>query len=231
MAKRRRLTPPTRTAEGPQPDQGAPATRIPFGAAPIAQIAGDSAEQAVLRDVTQALESARQEGRLAQPLPLSEIVDDHLVRARVALDEDDLQALQASLSDRGQQTPIDVVRLEDGRYGLISGWRRVTALRRNGAETVLGVIRQPDTAAETYQAMVEENEIRAGLSYWERAHIAARAAELGVYPDVSTAIARLFAHASRAKRSKIGSFATLIRHLESVIAFPNALPVCAKHAR
>lgn len=233
MAKRRRLTlnsapaaPETAAAAG------APETkaRFPYGLAPtatrppVAQVAGQAADRAALEEVTRGVEASRAEGRLAQALPLDAIVEDHLVRDRVALDEDDLAALEASLAARGQQTPVEVVALEDGRYGLISGWRRVTALRRLGRDSVLAVIRRPETAADAYQAMVEENEIRAGLSYWERAHIAVRAAELEVFPDVAAAIASLFAHASRAKRSKIGSFAALVDALGSALRFPVALP-------
>ena len=72
--------------------------------------------------------------------------------------------------------------------------------------------------------MVEENEIRVGLSYYERARIAARAAELGVFPDTASALARLFASASRAKRSKIGSFLRLYTALDDRLRFPAAIP-------
>jgi ParB family chromosome partitioning protein len=76
---------------------------------------------------------------------------------------------------------------------------------------VLAVLRRPDTAAEAYVAMVEENEIRVGLSYYERARVAARAAEAGVFEDASAAIDVLFSTASKAKRSKIRSFVRDLR--------------------
>ena len=72
--------------------------------------------------------------------------------------------------------------------------------------------------------MVEENEIRVGLGHYERARIAARAVEMGVYPDLSAALRHLFQSASRAKRSKIGSFVTLYQALDSHLRFPAALP-------
>ena len=91
---------------------------------------------------------------------------------------------------RGQQTPIEVVDLGDGRYGLISGWRRLRALRGLLAETgearfatVQALLRRPDGASDAYVAMVEENEIRVGLGHYERARIVARAVEQGVYPE------------------------------------------------
>ncbi len=228
MAKRRRLTPAApETAAAAAPETKA---RFPLGIAhtvsrpPVAQVAGQAAERAALDEITRGLEAARAEGRLALALPLEAIVQDHLVRDRVALDEDDLATLEASLAARGQRTPIEVVALDGGRYGLISGWRRVAALRRLGRDKILAVVRQPETAADAYLAMVEENEIRAGLTYWERAHVAVRAAELGVYPDVSAAIAGLFVHGSRARRSKIGSFAALVEALGDALRFPSAIP-------
>ena len=117
-----------------------------------------------------------------------------------------------------------------GRYGLISGWRRLTALRRLHEETgearfatVLALLRRPENAQSAYLAMVEENEIRLGLSYYERARIAAKAVEAGIYPSTKTALQSLFATASRAKRSKIGSFLTLYQTLGDFVRFPQVL--------
>lgn len=86
------------------------------------------------------------------------------MRDRIGLDAAEMAPLVESLRTRGQQTPVEVVALEGGRYGLISGWRRVQALRRLCAETgdaarfgtVLALLRQPRDAAEAYVAMVEE---------------------------------------------------------------------------
>lgn len=226
MAKRRRLTPPDPAVAAPEPRRG-----LSFGSGdpsparpPVAQMAGAAANHAAFDEVARELETARSEGRLAMPLPLGAIVEDHLVRDRIAFDTDEMAALERSLADRGQQTPIEVVALDGGRYGLISGWRRVTVLRRLGQETVLAVVRRPDSAAEAYRAMVEENEIRSGISYWERANVAVGAAGLGVYPDVAAAISGLFSSASRAKRSKIGSFAALVPTLGPALRFPAAIP-------
>ena len=72
--------------------------------------------------------------------------------------------------------------------------------------------------------MVEENEIRVGLSYYERARIVARAAEQGVYPDEAAALRGLFASASRAKRSKIGSFVAIYHALDDHLQFASAIP-------
>ncbi len=235
MAKRKRLTPArsdylddTRPAIGAQ-SMFAPET--PRSAPPVAQVAGATAAQAALEELSGELRAARAEGRLVQDLPLDTVEETYLVRDRLAADDADMEALKESLKARGQQTPIEVVELEGGRYGLISGWRRMTALRALAQETgearfetVRAFLRQPQSASDAYVAMVEENEIRVGLSYYERARIVARAAEQGVYPDEAAALRGLFASASRAKRSKIGSFIGIYHALDEHLRFASAIP-------
>jgi hypothetical protein len=258
MAKRRRLNPAPFAApftSGPAPETKAmppaagaspgpaptpgpgPAAAGPglapglAAAAPIARVAAETAAAAAFDEVAGALAAARAEGRLALRLPLAAVVADHLVRDRVALDDEEMAALMASLAAHGQRTPIDVTDLGDGRYGLISGWRRLSALGRLAAETgearfaeVLAVVRRPETAAAAYVAMVEENEIRHGLSYYERARIVARAADQGVFGSDREALQTLFAAASRPRRSKIGAFVGIVRALDGVLRFPAAIP-------
>jgi hypothetical protein len=71
--------------------------------------------------------------------------------------------------------------------------------------------------------MVEENEIRVGLSYYERARIVARAVDRGVYPKDRVALPALFHAASRPKRSKIGAFVRIVRALDDHLTFPTAM--------
>ena len=235
MAKRRRLTPaqPTYLSAVPAAT-GHPTLRPGIGAPPpIAQVAGETSAVAALQEVSAALETARAEGRLLLRLPLEVIEADYLVRDRLAADEEDLGHLMASIAEHGQRSPIEVAELAAGRYGLISGWRRVTALSRlarDDAErfgTVLAQLRHPDTAASAYVAMVEENEIRSGLSYYERARVTAKAVEAGAFPTEKAALQQLFSAASRARRSKIGSFLAIYRHMDGVLRFPAALPLPA----
>jgi ParB-like chromosome segregation protein Spo0J len=202
-------------------------------------MAGDAAASAALAEVTEAMETARAEGRLVQALPLEAVEVGHLLRDRLPATDGTLAeehaALVESLRQRGQQVPIEVRDMGPDhpgpRYGLISGWRRLMALRQLHAETgedrfatVLAVLRRPETAAEAYVAMVEENEIRLGLSYYERARVAARAAEAGVFDDASAAIDALFSTASKAKRSKIRSFVRIYEALDDWLAYPSAIP-------
>ena len=228
---RKRLSPPQETYLAPLETKGLSSPFTPRPPAPIAQIAGDSAVAAALREVTDELQAARAEGRLVQRLPLGAIEADHLVRDRIADNPEERLALQASIRARGQQTPVEVVDLGNGRYGLISGWRRLqalTALREETGEdrfaTVQALLRRPDGAAAAYLAMVEENEIRVGLGHYERARIAARAVEQGVYPGLKTALNHLYQNVSRAKRSKLRSFVTVYQALDGSLRFPAALP-------
>ncbi len=221
MAKRKRLSPAILT-----PDSGSdgPIETSPGNRPPIAHVAGEAARDAGFAEVARTLTEAREEGRLIQKLPLDAIETGHLVRDRIAFDAAEMASLRDSLAARGQQVPVEVVTLADGRFGLISGLRRVMALRDLGEETVLAIIRQPDSSAEAYLAMVEENEIRAGISFYERARLAAEAARLGLHASPQAAIAALFSSASPAKRSKIGSFVRVHDALGAALRFPAAIP-------
>lgn len=228
MAKRKRLGGPLQDHLAPQ---GAASSTA--ASAPIARIAGETSVNAAFDEVRQELDSARTEGRLVLRLPLDGIETAWLIRDRIdpgTAEDPEFAALVDSLRDHGQRSPIEVVDMGQGRYGLISGWRRLMALKYLYAETgearfatVLALLRQPQSAQGAYLAMVEENEIRLGLSYYERARIAAKAVEAGVYPSTKSALQALFATASRAKRSKIGSFLTLYQSLGESVLFPQAL--------
>jgi ParB family transcriptional regulator, chromosome partitioning protein len=240
MAKRKRLTPAqpnyfNATGRAPEVKSMPGPDFAASPPAPIAQVAGEAATLAALDEVTGALRDARTQGRLIEALPLAAINATHLVRDRLVQDDDDMDALVASLRARGQQTPIEVTALSDvasgPAYGLISGWRRLTALNRLYGETgedrfatIKALVIAPDSAQDAYLAMVEENEIRADLSLYERARIALRAAREGVFPTPRHAVLALFGSVSRAKRSKIGTFVTLVEALEYVLMHPTAIP-------
>jgi ParB family chromosome partitioning protein len=224
MAKRKRLTP---ALFGANDETLSGQTEPVRDRPPIARVAAETATEAAFAEVAGALAAAREEGRLITKLPLDAIETGHLVRDRIAFDTDEMAALTASLKARGQQVPVEVVSIGsegEGRYGLISGLRRVMALREIGAGEVMALIRRPETSAEAYLAMVEENEIRAGVSFYERARVASEAARLGLFESVQAAIAHLFAQASPAKRSKIGSFVNVHEALGGVLRFPAAIP-------
>lgn len=226
MAKRKRLTPPDpallNAASGP--------FSAPVRQAPISDVARDASATAALDELSQAMNDARLEGRLVMSLALEQLDLTHLVRDRVALDEAEMQELMQSLKARGQQTPIEITDLGDGRFGLISGLRRCQALSRLYEETgderfgrVLALLRNPKQATDAYLAMIEENEIRAALSFYERARIVAKSVEQGVYESHRAALRGLFANVSRSKRSKIGSFIRVVEALDGTLRFPQAI--------
>lgn len=191
---------------------------------PIAEVAGDTAARAALDEVTQAMSDAQAEGRMVRRLPLEAVEVNHLNRDRMILDPEELEALKTSLTARGQQTPIEVVQLPGARFGLISGLRRLRALRETGASDVLAFVRKPEGAEASYVAMVEENEIRAGLSFYERANIAVQAVGAGVYRDPQAAVKGLFSAVTPAKRSKILRFVVLRQTIGKGLSFPSAIP-------
>lgn len=198
--------------------------------APIADMAGAAAATAALEEMAATLKQARDSGRMVIALPLDQVEAGYLVRDRLVVDPEEMTALVESLRARGQQTPVEVVQLAPGRFGLISGWRRLRALRMLAAETgeprfaqVLALLRRPEQASDAYVAMVEENEIRVGLSFYERARIVMKAVEAGVFDSDRAALRSLFAAASRAKRSKIGSFLAVVRVLDGALRFPEAI--------
>ncbi|EAR50142.1 ParB-like nuclease [Oceanicola granulosus HTCC2516] len=230
MAKRKRLS-PARGWEEADAAAGLETKAMPFSApAPIASVASDASASAALSELTDELARARAEGRMVLELPLERVVARYLVRDRIAVDADEMAALVESIRDRGQQTPIEVARIEDGVYGLISGWRRLQALeelhRETGEDrfaTVRAFLRSPEEASDAYLAMVEENEVRVGLSYYERARIVAKAVEHGAYPSHKKALQSLFRSASRAKRSKIGSYLVIVGALDAVLRYPQGI--------
>lgn len=221
MAKRKRLDLPQGTEPPALETKSAfqPKMRMP-----IADVAGDVAGRAALEEVAREMTAAETEGRVVKRLHRNQIDTQHLTRDRLVFDEDEMAALKASIAERGQQTPIEVVLTSGGRYGLISGLRRMIALGELGIPEVLALVKTPETSQGTYQAMVEENEIRANLSFYERAQIVVAAARQGVYPDTSAAVKGLFAHAPKARRSKILGFVTLCAELGDQLRFPTHIP-------
>lgn len=242
MARRRRLDAPDAT-ELAQIEAGFAAKPVPerIGlAAPIAQVAADAARLsqpegtdirvAMARDSADAeyWRAAQAEGRVLRDLPLAAILAEHLVRDRMEVLRADLDELKQSIRENGQRLPIEVVALDDGRFGLISGWRRMTVLQELQAETgmphsVKALVRSMTEASASYLAMVEENELHSPLTPYERGRIAVMAAGQGAFPSPDAAVDGIFAAASKAKRSKIRSFALVYEELGDMLAFPTDL--------
>lgn len=251
MAKRRRLETPSsadlnRIEEefrSETPDRP-PGLR---GIAPIAQIAADSAaqSQAESADARAAraraeadaarLQAAQEQGLLMVELALDEIDEGALVRDRMTMSQDDMEELRLSIAAHGLRLPIEVFELEQTgqggqRYGLLSGYRRLQAMRglfdlaqARKYATIRAIIRPRAEADAAFVAMVEENEVREELSHFERGRIAVIAANQGAFANTEDAVNKLFATGSKAKRSKVRSFALIFEELGDMLEFPEAL--------
>ena len=218
------------------------------GLAPIAQVAqGVSREidaeihrlRAELNKVAEAasaLQTAEEEGRLLKIIPLDEIDLGYIQRDRIHMGRagEEWAALKASIAARGQQMPIEVA--DQGiavtpRYGLISGMRRVLVLQELHRETgedrharVTAILRPADmTSTDRLIAMIEENEIRADISFYERGRIASLAASQGIFADADAAVELLFASSHRNRRYKIRCFVTVHEELGKALWYPQAL--------
>ncbi len=203
---------------------------------PIAQVAGEASSLHALQELAQDVENMRSDGRILLRLSLSDIALDHLARDRARVEPESFSELVNSIRTYGQRMPIEVTELPEpteggARFGLISGLRRMSALEHLYQETgnqdfaiVTALLRKPKDSADAYVAMVEENEIRVGLSYYERAGIALEVVRRGVFETEKVALNTLFASASRSKRSRIRAFCELHKKLGQHLKFPTSIP-------
>lgn len=250
MAKRRKLTAPSAEDLDRIETEFRRETSRPEGPArmaPIAQVAAETARsvEVVAADTRTRLAEAEQvaeryrdaEGRglVLREIPLEEIQEDALFRDRMMLVREELDELRDSIVASGMRMPIEVFELpepEEGgpRYGLISGYRRLLVMREILAYTenpryarIRAIVREPKTSADSFAAIAEENEVRAGLSHFERGRFAALTAANGVFGSVEEAVDRLFPFASKAKRSKVRSFALVFEEIGDMLAHPEVL--------
>lgn len=240
MAKRRKIEAPSaaqlnaieeefRRETTPKPNPAmAPISQIAAETAqahPVAaqqeriRMAQDTADAKLYRD-------AAENGRFIIALPLSTIQPDVLVRDRTKIDPEEMAELKASIKAHGLRLPIEVFTRREGRtaYALLSGFRRLRAMTELYAETgeerfrtIPVLVRDPEALGGGFAAMVEENEIRASLSQFERGRIAVVAAQRGAFASTEEAVSELFKAASKAKRSKIRSFAVIFEELGDLL--------------
>jgi len=252
MAKRRKVAAPSAEDLNRIEEEFRRETLTKPGAmAPISQVASETAhaqpiepaetraEQARDKRDAEELRVARGQGRVIVDLPIGQIKDDAMVRDRMVMDSAEMEELKLSIAAHGLRLPVEVfdrreaVNADDTDskpYGVLSGYRRLTAFRDLYAltrdekySTIKALIRDPDALGGAFAAMVEENEIRAGLSHFERGRIAVIAAQQGVFTGTEQAVAALFSAASKAKRSKIRSFSLIFEELGDMLAFPEGL--------
>ena len=162
-------------------------------------------------------------------IPTTHIDADALPRDRTLLDPHAQDELQGSIRAHGLRMPIEVYATGD-RYALLSGYRRLTAIRALHDLTGLdeytqidALLRTPDTRAAALAAMVEENEQRQPLSPWERGRIALATVEDGTFATLDDAIPALFPQARRQKRARLRAVAEVVQALDGTLTDPEAL--------
>ncbi len=214
---------------------GPPIAQVAAEAAQAAELASPEDRAAQLKIAAEAarLRRAEEQGLLISELPLSEIDASYMTRDRTELDPEALAELMASIRHNGMRLPIEVCQIkaqgDQPRYGLISGYRRLTAVaqvaKEDGVEAPLirALIRPTTDRAAGLVAMVEENEIREDLTPYERGRIAVISVREGAFDSLEDAVNALYASASKAKRSKIRSFARVFEALGDDLRFGPAL--------
>ncbi len=243
MAKRRRLEAPSADDLNRFEEEFRSETS-PRPSAPIAQVAAESALQSSseaadvragrAKDSADAarLRKAEAAGLVLVEIPLDQIHADAMIRDRSVLNESEMLELKISIRANGLRLPIEVFRLPEGSdqpFGLLSGYRRLLAVRGladlnpGKYDTIKAVVRDQGGVDAAYTAMVEENEVRAPLTHYERGRIAVIAAQQGAFAHTEEAVEKLFGSGSKAKRSKVRSFAAVFEELGDMLVHPESL--------
>ncbi|MGH7543262.1 MAG: ParB/RepB/Spo0J family partition protein [Gemmatimonadota bacterium] len=101
-----------------------------------------------------AVEAARRPGGETERVAV-ERIEPNRHQPRVRFDDEGIAELAASIAQMGILQPLLVTPLEDGRYMLVSGERRLRAARRAGLPTVPVVVREADDRELLELALVE----------------------------------------------------------------------------
>lgn len=170
----------------------------------------------------------RQAGNLIEDISIDSIDANYFVRDRLVHDHDAFEELKDSIRRQGQKTPIEVTVISSKplRYGLVSGWRRLHAIRELGDHPGFLTVKARVIRHDLYSAMVAqsaENEMRENISPFERGIFIARAVEAGAFDNVSHAIESMFGAASAAKKSKIRSFVKLFGYIGDNVRHPDGI--------
>ena len=157
-------------------------------------------------------------------LPLDEIDAEALPRDRSVIDTAALDELTASIRQNGLRLPVEVFRTEPG-YGLVSGYRRLMAVRRlhelhgDAWATIPALLCPAESLLDGFARVVEENDIRQGLTPWERGRTLIAARDLGA-DSLDAAIARLYPAANRRKVSRLRVLGEVVEAMDGWIETP-----------
>jgi ParB family chromosome partitioning protein len=166
-------------------------------------------------------------------IPLAEIDSAALTRDRTGLDAEPQAELELSIAASGLRLPIEVFPIEprgDLRYGLLTGYRRLLAFRALHERTsqdryaaIPALIREATDLATALAAMVEENEIRADLSPFERGLIAVTARNQGAFTSIEEAVEKLYPNATKEKRYRLRTLAQVAEEMQAYLTAPEKL--------
>jgi ParB family chromosome partitioning protein len=166
-----------------------------------------------------------------QLIPLHAIDETTLPRDRTGLDPDALLELRLSIAASGLRMPVELFPHphDPDRYGLLSGFRRLHAFRDllelTGQEkyaAIPALLRPAAALATQLAAVIEENEIRADLSAYERGRIAWSAVRMSLFPTIEEAVEKLYPNANRDKRRQLRALAHLAEELDGELTHPEA---------
>jgi len=120
-------------------------------------------------------------------LPVEDILNDKTFQYRLTTT---VGSLAEDIRARGQTTPI-FVRPEGSKYQLISGFRRLAAIRELGREKILARVFLNINDYQSIGLAISENLQREDFSDLEKAQVAKRMRDLGLsVQDIGTAINR-----------------------------------------
>ncbi len=167
-------------------------------------------------------------------LALTQIDADALPRDRCASDPAAAEELWRSILKSGLRQPVEVFENRGPHaaapYALISGHRRLAAVRHlhevmglPAFATIPAFVRAPATLPAALMAMVEENDIRAELSPWEKGRICVTTRDQGHFPTIDAAIAALYPNAAPTRRSRLRALALLADELDGHLTAPETL--------
>ena len=166
---------------------------------------------------------AEGQGRAVADWSLVAAVDrDYLRRDRMGLDAG--RNGRADCLDRDQRAcdpRLRWCRRSDG-FGLVSGYRRLEAFVSPwDLEEIPAFVRIGQEGAAAYVSMIEENELRADLSPYERGRIAVLVAGQGVFGSVEEAVD---AHCLQRRRGPSGRRCAVLppftRRLGDMLSYP-----------
>lgn len=166
-------------------------------------------------------------------LPITAIDPHALPRDRITLDPQAMADLTTSIATNGLRQPIEVWALSTPTppftHGLISGFRRLTAhqtlaaLRQDGSFTQIeAFLRTPATLPEALASMVEENEVRADISPWEKASLIVVAVAEGLFDTPDAAIAALHPLANPTQKSRLRAVVGVVEVLDDALTDPHS---------